>query len=229
MMKLLNKILGCLFILVGASAFSQTIVLNACHALIENQDYTFNQKTLDVTGRYTYETNPVDANSPCGGIGNCEFQIAWNDTNSRWEILADDGDGTFTNTYVLYYNAEASLPNPPSLNLGTWVEETTVTQSECGTIFSLTGNVQDVTMSVKGLEHYNQIGLFPNPAHNILSLKDPNSFISRLELYNVNGKKLMSFESNIKQIDISKYAPGLYIVKLEGKDKTAVFKKFIKQ
>lgn len=62
------------------------ITFNSCHSLIETEDYTFNQKALDVRGRNTFETNPIDENSPCGGIGNCGFQIAWNDTSSCWEI-----------------------------------------------------------------------------------------------------------------------------------------------
>lgn len=43
-MKQINHILRLIFIFIGTNAFSQTIVLNACHPLIENQDYTFKQK-----------------------------------------------------------------------------------------------------------------------------------------------------------------------------------------
>ncbi|WP_055443781.1 hypothetical protein [Lacinutrix himadriensis] len=96
---------------------------------------------------------------------NCEFQIAWNATNSRWEILADDGDGTFLNTYVLYYNTEASMLNPPSLTLGTWVEDTNVTQSLCGVINSLTGDVQDMTLRVADVVIEHTISMYPNPVN----------------------------------------------------------------
>ncbi len=122
-------------------AMSQ-ITLNACHPLLEDQDYIFNNIDTDATGRNIFETNPIDGNQPCGGIGSCEFQIAWNNVNNRWEIYADDGNGTFSNRFVLYFSNENTLPNPPG-PLDTWVEETSVTQSLCGTILLLEGDVQD--------------------------------------------------------------------------------------
>lgn len=118
------------------------ITLNACHPLLEDQDYIFNNIDTDATGRNIFETDPIDGNQPCGGIGACEFRIAWNDTNNRWEIYADDGNGTFSNTFVLYVNYENTLPNPPS-TIEAWEEETATTQSLCGAILSLEGDVQD--------------------------------------------------------------------------------------
>jgi len=140
-MKYKYKILVLFSLLVSMYATSQ-ITLNACHSLLEDQDYVFNNIDTDATGRNIFETNPIDGNQPCGGIGSCEFQIAWNDSNNRWEIYADDGNGTFTSKFVLYYNNENTLPNPPSI-LSVWVEETVITQSLCGSILKLEGEVQD--------------------------------------------------------------------------------------
>lgn len=213
--------------MVGSNMLAQTITLNTCHPLIENQDYTFNQKTLDVTGRNTFETNPVDENAPCGGIGNCEFQIAWNQTSSRWEIYADDGDGTFLNTFVLYYNTEASLPNPPSLNLGAWAEETSVTQSLCGAIISLTGDVQDTTLSILDVQIENQISIYPNPVKNTLHIIQANSNINTISIYNVIGKLVLSTNYS-NTINLSKLNSGLYFVKF-NMDNKVVIKKIIKE
>ena len=211
------------FILVGTNILAQTITLNACHPLIETEDYTFNQKTLDVTGRNTFETNPVDENSPCGGVGNCEFQIAWNETSSRWEIYADDGNGTFQNTYVLYYNTEASLPNPPSLSLGTWVEETAITQSLCGAINTLIGAVQDMTLSVTDVQLENEISVYPNPVKHTLHIKHPNSNIDNVSLYDVLGRLALN-TSNSSTIDVSKFNSGLYLVKITIANKELIKK-----
>jgi len=218
-----QNIILLLFVMLGANAVAQTITLNACHYLLEPADYTFNQKTLDVTGRNVFETSPVDENSPCGGIGNCEFQIAWNQIANRWEILADDGNGTFENTYVLYYNTEASLPNPPSLNLGSWVEETSVTESLCGAIISLTGDVQDTTLSIENLELASEITIHPNPVKNTLFVDFYNKEVDNISLYNILGKHIYSV-NNAKTIDVSKYAPGLYFVKISVEKKETVRK-----
>ena len=131
-----------LFSLIMSTYAMSQITFNACHPLLEDQDYIFNNIDTDATGRNIFETNPIDGNQPCGGIGSCEFQIAWNNVNNRWEIYADDGNGTFSNRFVLYFSNENTLPNPPG-PLDTWVEETSVTQSLCGTILLLEGDVQD--------------------------------------------------------------------------------------
>ncbi|WP_452230940.1 MULTISPECIES: hypothetical protein [unclassified Lacinutrix] len=60
MRKQTNLILIMSFMLVGVNVRAQTITLNACHPLIEAEDYMFIQKSLDETGRNTFETNPVD-------------------------------------------------------------------------------------------------------------------------------------------------------------------------
>ncbi|WP_170233939.1 T9SS type A sorting domain-containing protein [Bizionia myxarmorum] len=222
-MKNINLVLIIGFIFVGTNLLAQTITLNACHPLIENQNYTFNQKALDATGRNTFETNPVDENSPCGGIGNCEFHIAWNQISSRWEILADDGDGTFLNTYVLYYNTEASSPNPPSLILGTWVEEILVTQSLCGAITSLTGDVQDTTLGISNFQIGNQISIYPNPVKNKLHITHPNIHINNVVLYDVLGKLVLN-TSNSTEIDVSNINAGLYFVKFEIENREVIKK-----
>jgi hypothetical protein len=203
------------------------ITLNSCNALLENQDYTFNFKETDVTDRNVYETDPVDENSPCGGIGNCELQIAWNTTSSRWEIYADDGNGTFTNTYVLYYNTATATPNPPSLNLGTWVEETAVTGSECGLILSLTGDVQDQeTLSIEDVVLENQISIYPNPVQNTLYINHLNLTLEHVTLYDVLGK-LLADAKNLDVIDVSHYNPGLYFIRIQIENRELIKKVII--
>lgn len=200
----------------GTCTYSQTIVLNTCNPLIEDQDYTFNQKTVDLTGRNTFETNPVDENSPCGGIGNCEFQIAWNPTKNRWEIYADDGNGSFANNYVLYYNTEATIPNPPSLILGIWVEETTVTQSLCGGINSLTGDVQDTILGITNFNSKGNLTLFPNPTSDFIQIFELTKTKS-YKIYNVIGVLVHSGQAyNSVKIDIQNLTNGIYFLKFDN-------------
>lgn len=197
-----------------ASFYGMTqITLNACHPLMEDQDYIFNKISTDATGRNVFETTPVDGNQPCGGIGSCEFQMAWNNTNDRWEIYADDGNGTFSNNYILYFNTSASNPNPPSLNLGTWEEETVVTQSLCGVISSLTGEVQEVALGISDVDSDKVIQIFPNPASQFLNIENANN-IETLSVYNTMGKLVLREVQDNELIDVSELNSGLYFVRI---------------
>lgn len=215
-MKQLKSIIILFFIFISICMNSQNIVLNACHPLTENQDYIFNQKTTDATGRNIFETNPIDENSPCGGIGNCEFQIAWNQTNNRWEIYADDGNGTFANKYVLYYNTEASTPNPPSSTLGVWVEETLVTQSLCGLINSITGDVQNTTLGIDTFNINDKLIATPNPSPDFIQISGLTAK-KKYRVYSTLGLEIQKGTvSNNEKIDIRNFNYGLYFLKFDN-------------
>ena len=178
---------------------------------MEDQDYIFNKINTDATGRNIFETNPIDGNQPCGGIGSCEFQMAWNNTNDRWEIYADDGNGTFSNIFILYFNTNPSSPNPPSLNLGIWEEETVVTQSLCGSISSLTGEVQEVALGISDVDLDEAILIFPNPASQFLNIENTNN-IEAVSVYNTMGKLVLQDVQEKELIDVSELNSGLYFV-----------------
>ncbi|CAI8375647.1 MAG: Uncharacterised protein [Polaribacter sejongensis] len=215
-MKQINHILRLIFIFIGTNAFSQTIVLNACHPLIENQDYTFQQKKRDATGRNIFETNPVNENSPCGGVGNCEFQIAWNQIKNRWEVYVDDGNGTFSNSYVLYYNTEASKPNPPSSLLGVWVEETLITQSQCGSINSITGDVENTVLGITNFDTKGNLTIAPNPASDFIEIFGLTK-TEHYKIYNILGGLVNHGNvSNNDKIDIQDLKDGIYFLKFEN-------------
>ncbi len=221
-MKQITQLLTLVFLLLSTTVFSQ-ITFNACHLLLENQNYTFNQIGTDSTGRNIFETNPVTGDQDCGGIGICEMQIVWNDIKNRWEIFADDGNGTFSNTYVLYYNAEASLPNPPSLNLGTWVEETIVTQTLCGAIIALSGDVQDTALGISELQIENLLNVYPNPVNTILYIKHGGLVLNEISIYNVLGK-LVYYNYDSDKINVSKLNLGIYFVKIRLENKEVIKK-----
>ena len=131
------------FLLAFSSIVNAQINLNACDALTDDKDFVLELESTDGTGRNIYQTNPITGDQPCSGLGTCEFQISWNTIATRWEILADSGNGDFTESpYVLYYNDAASLPNPPDWSLGRWIENTTVTSGICMNIETLSGDVQ---------------------------------------------------------------------------------------
>ncbi|RXG20255.1 beta strand repeat-containing protein, partial [Leeuwenhoekiella aequorea] len=138
-------ILGCLFF--GVHLGHAQINLNTCDEYTGDLDFVLTFESVDGSGRNIYQTNPINGDQPCPGLGVCEFRIAWNVTLNRWEVLAEDGDGDFATSFVLYSNTSASSPNPPDLTLGTWQENTALTGGECMALQELSGDVQSTLNS----------------------------------------------------------------------------------
>ncbi len=179
----------------------------------------FSYIETDATGRNVYTTIPVDGEQTCGGIGTCEFKIQWNDANSVWEFIADQGNGDFAESYVIYTNASTSSPNPPSLILGTWKENGSVTQSECGGDLSvsnaiLTGDVQDEELSALSIFNSNVVTVYPLPANHLVQIKTELT-IKKLVVFDLQGKRVKQKAGNLKQLDVSHLKPGLYFLKIE--------------
>lgn len=212
---------------------SQTITFKGCINLFEDQNFTFTKTDSDSVGKGIYITNPVDGNQACGGLGICEFKITWNTAQNRWEFLADDGNGDFANPYLIYYNATGnnSALNPPSATTGIWVENTEVTNGECGGNLSssnstMTGDVHTSTLSASDLNK-NKIQFFPNPVKDILTVSGIKNAAS-FTVYNMTGNIIKSGIFNEKT-DLSNLRPGVYIFKVDSNDGTSNEFKFIKK
>ena len=198
------------------------ITFNGAHPLFDNQSFIFDFETKDATGRNSYTTTPIDGNQPCSGVGICELKIAWNDTNAQWEMLADDGNGAFSSTFLIFKNTVASKPNPPSLVLGTWeVNTDLLTLDQVGgnlttTNAILTGNVQDSALNIYDEEFSDLVTVYPNPVRSILHIKT-NEKLETIQIYDVRGKIVLSKYDNLEQINISRYYAGLYFLKIKCK------------
>lgn len=216
-MKLYIKII---FILgFGVSCFAQ-IEFNGAHPLFDDQSFIFNFEAKDATGRNSYTTTPIDGNQPCSGVGICELKIVWNETNGQWEMLADDGNGGFSSTFLIFKNTVASNPNPPSLSLGTWEENTDLLISgQAGGDLTmanstLTGNVQDSALNVSDEELIDLVMVYPTPAENILNIK-ANEELETIHIYDVRGEIVLSKFDNLEQINVSRFSTGLYFLKIK--------------
>ncbi|TCK67593.1 putative secreted protein (Por secretion system target) [Winogradskyella wandonensis] len=205
-----------LLLIFSGLGFSQQITFNACNSLIDTEDYHFEQVSF-ANDRNSFVTvsDPMLGSRDCSGIGFCKLKIEWSTANMRWEILADDGNDNFINTYLLYYNDEASLPNPPSLSLGTWVEATAITQSLCGQIVTLEGAVQNSVLSTDNFSQQDRLSVFPNPVSQMLYLEgNALNMDYSVALYDVMGKQVFT-KRNIHAINVSKYRRGVYFLKVK--------------
>lgn len=222
-----------LCLVLGSTAFAQTINFKGCYNLFDNQTYIFNKTGVDAHNKNIYMTTPIDGQS-CSGLGSCEFKIQWNNTQARWEFLADEGNGTFTAPLLIYYNStgNSAAPNPPANTLGTWIENTAITNGDCGGNLSaansiMTGDVHTTTLGITETRMNTKIQAFPNPVADIIhisGIKDAQS----VQIYNMNGQ-LVKSEPFSNKINISDITSGIYILRINTKDLQAHEFKFVKK
>lgn len=211
---------------------AQTISFKGCVDLFENRTYTFSTNATDAQNKKIYITAPVDGAENCGGLGTCEFKIQWNNTLTRWEFLADSGNGDFVNPYLIYYNSTGNntVNNPPTNTFGTWVENTSVTENNCGgnlssTNSEMSGDVHDTYLAVNQLDGA-KIQIFPNPVSHYLTISGIKSAKS-YAIYDVSGKLVISATFSQK-IDVSQLSSGMYFLKIDNND-TPQLLKFMKK
>lgn len=217
----MKKLFLVLSVIVSFAVKAQTVTFNGCHTLFENQDYVFNLETTDASGRNVYSTTPVDGNQSCGGLGTCEFKILWNAASSRWEYIADSGNGDFMDPFLIYYNTSASTPNPPDLTLGTWVENIADTNSDCGGNLTvgnaiLTGSVQSTVLGTAGFSVNTGVVVYPNPGSDIINIVSA-SVINDFSILNVQGQIVMNVAESAVA-NISTLENGVYFLRLNTDD-----------
>ncbi|MES2812429.1 MAG: T9SS type A sorting domain-containing protein [Bacteroidota bacterium] len=211
----MKKIITIFLLFLASYINAQTIDFTGCPSLFSaSNTFTFTNVGVDGTGRNVYETAPINGDQPCPS-GACEFKIMWNQTNLRWEFISDSGNGDFVNPYLIYSNTAAATPNPPSLSLGTWVENSAVTSDECGgnlteSNSTLTGAVQNV-LSKDDFLLDQAIIFYPNPINAILNIKTSIA-INEISIWNLQGQSILVTKENLK-IDLSHLQSGVYIAK----------------
>ncbi|MEI3790563.1 MULTISPECIES: T9SS type A sorting domain-containing protein [unclassified Chryseobacterium] len=226
------KILYLLAIALGSTMAAQTITFNGCHNLFDNQNFIFTKTGVDAFNKNIYITTPVDG-QPCGGLGTCEFKIQWNNALTRWEFLADEGNGTFTAPSLIYYNStgnNASM-NPPSNTFGTWVENSAVTSGQCGgnltgTNSTMTGDVHSSPLGTSEVTK-SKIQIFPNPVSDVIRISGIDTG-QTTQIYNLDGQ-LVGSEPFDQKIDVSHLSAGVYLLKITTKNFESHEFKFVKK
>jgi len=206
------------FVLLSSVMNAQTITFKGCIPLFDDQNFVFSKTGTDTSGRNIYVTTPLDPGQDCSGLGTCEFKFQWNSSTSKWEFLADSGNGDFVNPFLIYSNTSSSAPNPPDLSLGTWVENTAATSGICGGNLSssnatLTGAVQSSVLSTSDLDRLD-FKAYPNPVKDYL-LFSGNFKIKSVELISYSGQKLSELTLINGKVNLSNLKKGFYILKLD--------------
>jgi hypothetical protein len=83
------------------------------------------------------------------------------------------------------------------------------------------------TLSNDSFDLNNDIKIYPNPVNSVLKIKSKSNLdISNLSLVNVLGKTVYTSKT-IHDIDVSTFAKGFYILKIDSKEKGVLSKKII--
>ncbi|MCT2407273.1 T9SS type A sorting domain-containing protein [Chryseobacterium antibioticum] len=226
------KTLYLLALALGSSMAAQTITFNGCHNLFDNQNFVFTKSGVDAYNKNIYITTPVDG-QPCSGLGSCEFKIQWNNTLTRWEFLADLGNGTFVNPNLIYHNStgNGASSKPPSNTFGLWVENTAITNGQCGgnltaTNSTMTGDVSSSPLATADVTK-SKIQIFPNPVSDVIRISGIDNG-QTVQIYNVDGR-LVKSEAFDQKIDISQLSAGVYVLKVTTKSFQSHEFKFVKK
>jgi len=93
----------------------------------------------------------------------------------------------------------------------------------------LSYNVGDnCALSVNNSVLAQSVKLFPNPVKNILNLNSPIKTITKVEIYSVIGKKVLTFGNDPEQMNIEELSSGIYLIKISSNN-GAYTTKFIKE
>ncbi|MFT3918988.1 LamG-like jellyroll fold domain-containing protein [Cloacibacterium sp.] len=82
------------------------------------------------------------------------------------------------------------------------------------------------TLGINELNKNNTVKLYPNPVKDILIVKSENKLES-VEVFSLNGQKIITTQQN--NIDVSKLASGVYIIKITNKQGKIETQKIIKK
>ena len=139
-----------------------------------------------------------------------------------------DGGGTYTEGDECTVTAEP-VGDAYFVN---WTENGQVVSTEMEYTFTVTANRTLVAhFAVDGVEELTEMNvvLYPNPTSDKVMI-ETSEFISRCEVYNINGALVYSMNecSNNFEINVSEFAAGSYIVRLIS-DKSVQTRRFTKK
>lgn len=147
-------------------------------------------------------------------VSNANCTVA-NAGNGMWTV--DDGSGPINTDDVIFHFT-------PTANTHYYV--TGIGHFSFSEYKILPRDANDITIS-SGIEDVNNnstISLFPNPAVNYFTIQS-NQRIASVELFNVVGEKIHSFESSITNYSVSNYQAGIYFVKIYTEDGNVITRK----
>lgn len=137
----------------------------------------------------------------------------------------------FPNTIV---GATLHMPGKQSVDLSFQTDNSGTMTLDIGAFDSCWGIIElahDNTLSTEDVIFDPAIvSIYPNPANTLISIKNYNDLgISSVDIYDVQGKKIISDQLASSEIDISALTSGMYLIKINNHSGDSIIKKLIKK
>jgi hypothetical protein len=197
-------------------------------------------------------TTLVDTSSQCSGAESEAIQGSFS-VGYNYEFSANGSDVTFTfemldtdrSAAVAYLWKENPFSETPMDKVSSNKFTKTVSGFTIGQTISyackfafdgglavtkyLTYKVGDnCTLSTENNILAQSVKVFPNPAKNTLNLSSPIKAITKVEVFSVIGKKVLTVKNNLEKINIEELSSGMYFIKISSDDANYTTK-FIKE
>jgi hypothetical protein len=88
----------------------------------------------------------------------------------------------------------------------------------------------NITLSQENFLFENTVSLYPNPVQNILNIENTASNLSKIHIYDLNGRLLQNYvlQTNEVSLDVSGLQSGVYLVVLENETGHQISRKIVK-
>lgn len=204
---------------------------------IEAEDYSLAKKAITTT------TTDLDGDKEVSNLKNENWLMYNNlDISAAKSIslrLASIYNGNSIEVHVDDYQGSListiNVPNTENLTTWTTVSENITPIEGTHDIFLVfkgesenIGNInwlmfnKDIALSIDD-DNYQTLCIYPNPVSDILNVK--NGMGSQIDFYDITGKKVLTKQiiTNNQTINLSHFARGLYLVKMENQGQIVFF------
>jgi len=207
------------------------------------QTFTITPRTVNVEG-------PNSGSKYALGVVKNDSMSATSDTLFSWTIIEYSvpmgWEFTFCDNYDCYYNLGNGSNRNFTLKPGesgplkgdfifngtqgsARVKVTVKSVANPSNIDTFTMNASSWATGVKSITKQSQIGLYPNPAKDVVTIKYATSRIIEADIYNVLGSKVKSITLNRQEtsVNVSDLQKGIYFIRFSDNG-TVIAKQFTK-
>lgn len=168
--------------------------------------------------------------------GGCEYEPFFNDENQSFTTvhygctLSDDYP--LIETYLAnFFFLETYHQDPENCNCPysyEFREEDDLIYLDITNVEGSVATFSNVTLSNTNFEKV-ELSIYPNPTSNLLHIETSQTDISRVEIFDVQGKRVMQVSAtNLSEIDVSQLINGMYFLKVSTSD-GELTRKFVKK
>jgi len=187
------------------------------------------ESTTQLVSNYNILNDKMSNNGDGSTISLSAWQALGLDTNSQLaNTLSSIFENPNTNDFHLI-TASQAIDSGTNLVMAIVTEDSEGNTRPLGTNYDIGAFEFDPALSIS--EHdLISLKVFPNPTSDFFSLEYDQSQVSikKIELFDINGKRLKSF-NNHDLLDIREIAGGLYIIQIQDENNTIINKKLIIQ